>query len=161
LTGSFVSFYLIFGSSSFSRLISLPVQDRYFQIAVPFLAVSVSELVTYLGGLARRRTAEYIVSVGAALMMTFASLPSVVINAGESTFSSLGRNSATAIRALKGVEPRRPIYVSPELQFVVEGFLKPDEYRDLKVIAGSGPMPAGFYLLHPVKDVQTRYKWVG
>src|SRR5262249_13338647 len=61
LTGSFGSFYLIFGSSSFSRLIALPVQDRYFQIAVPFLAVSVSELVTYLGGLARRRTPEYIV----------------------------------------------------------------------------------------------------
>ena len=157
LVGAFLAIYLVAGSSSFTRLIPLPVQDRYFEVVVPFLAVTAADLVAYFGKVWRSSRRELGLAVGIPLIMAVASLPSIVMNAGEMTFSGLGKNAAIAIKALRQADVKQPIYVSPKLHPVLEPFLPPDVYRNMKIIADTGPLRPGFYILHPWKDTATTY----
>ena len=157
LVGGFLAIYLVVGSSSFTRLLSLPVQDRYFEVIVPFLAVSTAGLVAHFGKIWHSSIREVVLGVGIPLVMVVASLPAIVMNAGDMTFSGLGKNAAIAIKALHHADAKRTIYVSPKLHPVLEPFLPLELYRNLEVIADTGPLPPGFYILHPWKDTGTAY----
>lgn len=156
VTGMFLAVYLIAGSTSFTRLISLPVQDRYFEVLVPFLAVAAAGLVhPYRQFQSRDR--QHAIGVGLALVVALTSLPAIVANPGDVTFSALGKNAAIAIKAVRSGNPESNIYVSPKLYRVVRPFLPRDVYADIEVIADAGPLLPGFYILHPWLDATKLY----
>jgi hypothetical protein len=156
LTGTFLAVYLIAGSSSFTRLIPLPVQDRYFEVLVPFLAVAAAGLVHRYG---QFRLLEWrpALGVGLAMVVALASLPAMIVNPGDITFSALGKNAAIAIKAVHSGNPEANIYVSPKLYRVVRPFLPRDIYANIEVIADDGPLLPGFYILHPWRDTRQAY----
>lgn len=157
LVGGFLAIYLVVGSSSVTRLIPLPVQDRYFEVIVPFLAVTTAGLLAHFGKVWQSSSRELGVAVGIPLVMAVASVPAIVLNAGDMTFSGLGKNAAIAIKAVQYADVKRTIYVSPKLHWVLEPFLPPEVYRNIEVIADTGPLRSGFYILHPWKDTATVY----
>jgi hypothetical protein len=112
-TGMFLAVYLIAGSTSFTRLISLPVQDRYFEVLVPFLGVAAASLV-HVHGQFRSRERNNAIGVGLALVVALTSWPAIVANPG-------------------------------------------DIYADIEVIADTGPLRPGFYILHPWRDTAAQY----
>jgi hypothetical protein len=157
LTGIFLAAFLIFGSSSLTRLIPLPVQDRYFEIIIPFLAVVIAGLVAFTGKKLKSCKREFILSLCVSFFMVIVSVPSVAVNAGRSTsFTSLGKNAAIAIRAVKHADPGRTIYVSSRLHWILESFMSREEFSELKIIPEKGNLPGGFYLLHPEADVKNQ-----
>ena len=151
LVGAFVAAYLIFGSSSLVRLIPLPEQDRYFEPVVPFLAVSVAAAASAIAAKRGVRSAGAL-SVALPMVLAFTSIPSIVANAGDVGFSTLGKNTAIAINAIRRTHPGSPIYLSPTLHFTIEPFVDADVYRDLRVVTGSGVAPNGFFLLRSRND---------
>lgn len=155
-TGMFLAVYLIAGSTSFTHLISLPVQDRYFEVLVPFLAVATASLA-HLYGQFRSHRQNPAIGVGLALIVALTSLPAIVAHPGDVTFSALGKNAAIAIQAVRSAHPESEIYVSPKLHRVVAPFLPRDVHADIDVIADAGPLLPGFYLLHPWLDTTQRY----
>ncbi len=157
LVGAFVAIYLVVGSFSFTRLIPLPVQDRYFEIIVPFLALATAGLVAHFGKAWQSLKRELRLGVGIPLIMAVASLLAIIMNAGDMTFSGLGKNAAIAIKALHHADVKRTVYVSPRLHRMLEPFLPPEVYMKLVVIADTGPLRSGFYILHPWKDTDTVY----
>ena len=145
-TGLFTGVYLIFGSSSFTRFMPLPVQDRYFEPLVAFLAVGAAALTFRFreaGSSWSIRTAAAAVAV-----MIATSVPSMTANAGDVAFSGIGRNAGIAIRALHTARPDLPIFVSPMLHRMIESFISPEQFASLKTMDGDRVAP-GFYLAHP------------
>lgn len=150
--GIFLAMYLIFGTSSFTRLIPLPVQDRYFEIIIPFLAISFSALVIQLQVFLRSDSRALLFGACIVLILAFASVPSVMIRAGSSPKTSVSRNSVTAIQSLRDIKPRPSIFVSRELYAGIRYFLSADEYSQLKIIPESGDFDVGFYVVCPLID---------
>jgi len=158
LTGVFLTFYLIFGSSSLTRAIPLPVQDRYFEIIVPFLAVAAAGWMGHYAKQASHRALSLVCAILLPVLLALLSVPAIVVNAGDLTFSSLGKNAAIAIGAVRHAEPNRPVHVSPRMYRVLELFIAEDIRKELVVIPDAGPLPAGFYILHPWLDTLTKYQ---
>lgn len=145
-TGLFVGAYLIFGSSSFTRFMPLPVQDRYFEPLVAFLAVSAAALAHRFGTGPGRWSIK--AATVAVTVMLVASIPSVTANAGDVAFSGVGRNAGIAIRALHASRPDMPIFVSPMLHRMIESFVSPTQFANLQTMQGDR-LGRGFYLAHP------------
>lgn len=151
LVGAFIAVYLIFGSSSLVRLIPLPEQDRYFEPVVPFLAVTVGAAISAMASKWGVRSAT-VLSVGTPILLALASIPSVVANAGDIGFSTLGKNTAIALNAISHTHPERPIYVSPTLHRTIEPFVDSAIFSRLRIVPGEGPLPTGFFLLRSRND---------
>jgi|GEM_PF-2813005 len=150
--GLFIGAYLIFGSSSFTRFMPLPVQDRYFEPLVAFLAVSAAALTHRYARRAGPR-AFRLATAGVALMVV-GSLPSVAANAGDVTSSGVGRNVAIALRAAHAARPDLPIFLSPVVHKMIEPFVSPELYAVLQPMSGNVPARA-FYLSHPWEKEST------
>ena len=157
-TGLFLGVYLLAGTSSFSKLIALPVQDRYFEILVPFIGVAVAGVVDQWRKGPRSGLPRNALAYAFPALLVLASVPAVIENAGELVFSGLGRNAAQAIRALDRSVPERPIYVSPSMRLMLRSFLDTATRDRLRQIPVNGPLPRGYYLLHPWQDTPRRYQ---
>ena len=145
-TGLFVGTYLIFGSSSFTRFMPLPVQDRYFEPLVAFLAVGAAALTYRFRAAAPSWSIRAATAAVTAMLVT--SIPSITANAGDVAFSGIGRNAGVAIRALHAARPDLPIVVSPMLHRMIESFIAPELFASLKTMDDDQPV-RGFYLSHP------------
>lgn len=150
ITGVFIVLYLVFGTSSLSRLLPLPVQDRYFEVIVPYVALSLAMAVSVarLSRLARSLPALIVFS--GAMIATAA--PSVAYNAGDITFSALAKNTALALKIAKERYPELPVYASPDIRFTLEPFVEPEVYQQLKLVQIETPLLPGLYIVHPWKD---------
>lgn len=155
MVGAFLAIYLIFGSSSLTRLIPLPVQDRYFEVLVPFLAVSTGEVVSFLCRAWPGWRARFAM-VGLPALLALASVPSVVMNAGAFPLRDVGINAASAIAMASGQGHGRFIYLSEPLYRIVKSFVPPATYSLLEVIPEAGPLPSGYYLYSPFVDAYSR-----
>ncbi|MEE8410144.1 MAG: glycosyltransferase family 39 protein, partial [Myxococcota bacterium] len=69
-TGLFVSLYLLFGSSSLSRLVPLPFQPRYFQPIIPFVSLCLAGLLVPWLQVARRYRAPVHLTLGLLVFIT-------------------------------------------------------------------------------------------
>lgn len=89
----------------------------------PFLAVATAGLVHRYGQL---RLLEWraALGVGLAMVVALASLPAMVVNPGDITFSALGKNAAIAIKAVYSANPAANIYVSPKLYRVAVKYVE-------------------------------------
>jgi hypothetical protein len=156
LTGGFVTIYLVFGSSSFTRLIPLPVQDRYFEVIVPLLAIATADVVAHAG---RAWPGARHIWVAAAIpvMLALASLPSIVVNAGDVAFSGLAKNASIAVKGVRQANEPLPVYASPRMRRVLEPFLPPEVWSDIRLIPESGPLAPGYYILNPLRDTFATY----
>ena len=145
-TGLFIGLYLIFGSSSFTRWMPLPIQDRYFEPLVAFLAVSAAALTHRWRS--RYGAKSIRLAAAAVALMVVGSLPAVAANAGDVAFSGIGRNAGIALRAVRAARPDVPIVVSPMLHRMIEPFVSPELFASLQPMSGTLPAKA-FYLAHP------------
>jgi hypothetical protein len=150
LSGGFLAAYLIFGTSSFTRWMPLPVQDRYFEPVVPFLALSAGVLVARLASRSGRLSTA--LALGLPFLIAVASLPSVVHNAGDIGISSLGRNSAIAIHSLFKTHPEANLYLTREMRFAIEPFVGQQVLSRIGTAPERGPLPVGYHMLHPWKN---------
>ena len=152
--GSFITLYLIAGSSSLTRAIPLPLLGRYFEVVIPFLAIAAASLVGVFQGEARPVRAPII---ALALSLGIMSLVAVVRDSGELAFSALGRNTVMAIKAISTADPARPIYASPEMLKRIYVFLPRPIFNTLRPIPLTGPLPRGFYLTIPARETESNY----
>jgi hypothetical protein len=148
-TGLFVGGYLIFGSSSFTRFMPLPVKDRYFEPLVAFLAVSAAALLFRFRNSGPWPMRRAIAAVG---LVVLTAIPSVTANASDVAFPGVGRNAGVALRALHVARPDTPIVVSPMLYRMLEPFVSPELFASLEVMKGD-QLHMGFYVAHPWEAV--------
>lgn len=149
-TGLFIGSYLIFGSSSFTRFMPLPVQDRYFEPLVAFLAVGAAALTHRFREVAPAWSLKAATMAVALMLVT--SIPSITANAGDVAFAGIGRNAGVAIRTLHAARPDLPIIVTPMLHRMIESFVSPDLFASLRTTddgTGGDEVERGFYLAHP------------
>jgi hypothetical protein len=150
ITGVFIALYLVFGTSSFTRLLPLPVQDRYFEVIVPYVALSLAMAVsmTPLSRLARLLPTFAAFSAG----MIATAAPSVAYNAGDITFSALAKNTVLALKIAKERYPELTVYASPDIHSTLEPFMEPDLYKQVQIVPIEAPLPPGLYVVHPWKN---------
>lgn len=152
--GLFIGGFLIFGSSSLTRLIPLPVQDRYFEPVVPFLALCAAGCIDAITHPARARLA----AAALAAWLVVMAVPAVIVNAGDVTFSAVGRNAAIAIESVHRARPDLPIYTPPALHVMLQPYVSTQRYAQLRVVPPEGELPTGFYLLSPWRDTPANFK---
>ena len=155
--GSFITLYLIAGSSSLTRAIPLPLLGRYFEVVIPFLAIAAASLVGVFQGDARPMRAPSAPIIALALSLGIMSLVAVVRYSGEVAFSALGRNTTMAIKAISTADPARPIYASPEVLKRIYVFLPRATFNTLRPIPLTGPLPRGFYLINQAMETESNY----
>lgn len=153
VTGLFVALYLIFGTSSLTRLVPVPAQDRYLEPIVPYVALCVAMALRFLRP-RRHFILPAFVAFSAGMAVTAA--PSVMYNAGDVTFSGLAKNTAIAMDVARDRYPRLDIYASPDLLQALEAFTEPESYRRIKPYPTVTPLPPGLYLMHPWRDFKIR-----
>lgn len=152
--GAALSIYLTFGSSSLSRLIALPVQDRYFEVVVPFVAISLASAWALFW-----KSSSEAVPVARGFLLIVAgffilNLPGALFNSGEIGVSGIARNTAIAVRSIQAVSPSASIVLARPLHFAVQTFLEPHEFKSLKTFEGSIPEVPGYYIPHPWRPLR-------
>lgn len=145
-TGVFLAFYLLFGTSSFTQFIPLPIQDRYFEVIVPYIAISVAMGVNATHFSARNWALSGFVAFVTALIITAA--PSVVLNAGDVNTSALGQNTSLAVRLAKSRSPSLDVFASSRSRLMIEPFMDYASHQQLKPIPSEGSLPPGLYVTH-------------
>lgn len=151
VSAAFVGVYLVFGTSSFTALVPMYVQDRYFEPVVPFVAVMVGAVMARL----HRGDGAWppvLLAAGIAAI----SLPAIAANAGDITYSSFGKNAAIALHSLRDTHPDTPIWVSRKFRLIIENFVPRKIFDALRIIPSEGPLPKGYYLLHPAAGPPAR-----
>lgn len=151
-TGAFVCVYLIFGTSSFTALVPMYFQDRYFEPIVPFVAVLAGAAMARLARGRDSRSAPAWLAAGVAAI----SFPGIASNAGDITFSTFGKNAAIALHSLRETHPETPIWVSHKFRLIIEAFVPRQTFDALRIIPPDGPLPQGYYLVHPAAGPPAR-----
>ena len=153
--GAALSVYLTFGSSSLTRLIALPVQDRYFEVVVPFVAVSLASAWALFqkSAMGLEPVARRVLLVVTGLFVF--NMPGALFNSGEIGASGIARNTAIAVRSIQATNPSAAIVLARPLHFAVQTFLEPHEFKSLKTFEGSVPEMPGYYIPHPWRPVRS------
>ena len=155
VTGLFVALYLLFGTTSLTRLIPVPAQDRYLEPIVPYVALCLAMASRLLWRVRRRLMLPALVAFSGALVATAA--PSVAYNAGDITFAGAGRNTAIAMEMAMDLYPDLAVYAPPDLVgYRLKSFSSPESYRRLQAYPQFTPLPPGLYLMHPWHNLRQR-----
>ena len=149
LTGLFVTLYLIVGSSSLTRLVHLPIQDRYLLPCIPFAAIALGLALDAVG---RRWPGRFDITGAATIPLLIALLAtgvkSAAAEAGSITFADYYRNAADAIRILSA--NGRPIHVDSVLHHHLRHMLPPELHRQLVVFDEMPSLAPGYYMIVPM-----------
>jgi hypothetical protein len=146
LIGLFTLLYLIFGSSSLSELVSLPLQARYFQPVIPFVAIAVGVIVERYSFF-RSRVAQVAFPCALGCLVAFYGTNEVFLRAGTQYESNLMKSFRTAVEVL--AEEQKPLYVDPALYYNARHFLPRALYNRLVEISASDPLKKGYYFIYP------------
>lgn len=141
LVGAFTGGYLFFGTSSLTRLINLPAQDRYSFMLFPIIAVGVGYLFWKWNNVAVRSVIVGLIMVNGAI-----SLHGATHRVGHLYFEPLLRNSAFAIELLPQIEQKK-IYVDKRLLVGLRHYLADDTWQKLRELPLQGPIPPGYYMV--------------
>lgn len=148
LCGLFVLLFLLFGTSSLSRLVPLPFKPRYFQALAPVVALSVGALVPRsvpgLGG----ALVPWGLAAGLAGAQLGAGLPEVGRLAGRMYAADYCRHVQLAMEILQ--DERRPMYSDPRTVACFPSFDFIDRPFRVETLPENGPLPTGFFVLNPV-----------
>jgi hypothetical protein len=137
--------YLLFGSSSFTRLVNLPFQERYVQPLLPLVAVGGALLFKLEEAGTRMRW----IAITTVLISSVPSAASGIGRAGDRFFEGYLASAAVAVRSME--EPYwSPVFVDARTYAGLEHLIESTLLQRLKRMPdGLSNAPAGSYLLHP------------
>jgi 4-amino-4-deoxy-L-arabinose transferase-like glycosyltransferase len=115
LMGGFIAAYLFFGTSSFSRLVNLPYQERYLIPVLPCAAIAIADVLErWHGGLRARWLA------GLAVVCFIGGFAGAQVRSGRLYFTEGLRNGAIAVNALPN--DGRPVLTAAQLRFGMDPY---------------------------------------
>lgn len=144
--GAFVLLFLVFGTSSLSKLLPLPFQVRYLHPILPFSALAVA---VFISSLAQRLPVRLSTGGLTAAALLYICLGSTVagLQSGRLGRSLHIRQAALAFHILQneGIEG----YADPWTARCLAQ-LEPNGYRGpIRVIPTEGPLPSGLFVVEP------------
>lgn len=142
LIGGFVAIYLFFGSSSLTRFVNLPFQERYLVPVAPFVALALVIVLERLTWLSSRGEAMALGVLGAVCFA--AGTGEAAQRGGTLYFAEALRNAAIAASSLP--QDGRPIYASTRTREELGVVLPPETLARLKPWGSAGASP-GYYLV--------------
>jgi hypothetical protein len=153
IIGTFTATFLLFGTSSFSRLLNLPFQERYLSVVFPLIGVGIAFLfATTRHGIVKSGI------VAAVLIHALMSISGAVSRSGNLYFDPLLRNAAVALEVLPQIS-ERDIFVDERYRAGLQRILAKDKFDRLKPLPSGPTLSAGYYFVFPAdasseKDAQ-------
>jgi hypothetical protein len=154
VTGLFLALYLIFGTTSLTRLIPVPAQDRYLEPIVPYVALCLALALPLVWRTRPSLVLPALVVFSGA--MVAAAAPSVTYQAGDVAFSGVAKNAVIAMEMARKRYPELEIYAPRDLLYTLEPFVEPEVYRRMKRLPDATPLPPGLYVLDPWWNSRSR-----
>jgi hypothetical protein len=118
LIGGFVAAYLFVGTSSFSRLVNLPYQERYFIPVIPCVAIALADVLERWRGGPR---ASWLAAL--AVVCFLGGVVGAGARSGRLYFTEGMRNAAIAVNALPN--DGRPVMAASQIRWGVIQYLTP------------------------------------
>jgi hypothetical protein len=146
LVGLFVLLFLIFGTSSLSRLVALPFQARYLQPVIPFAVISVAALLHRWPAMDRVPAGLGVAAALGALTLV-AGLGGGSRMAGHMYQSGTYAQMALAVQVLP--DPDRTLFVDARTRRDLPHFLPRNFEVAIETVPAAGALPRGYYLVHP------------
>lgn len=143
--GSFFLLYIIFGSSSFTKLVPLPFQDRYLLPLIPFPALCIAGLVVR----APKKLGSHTL-IGPALVAALHlhwSASTVAPRAGNLYFARYCQGVSMVAELMR--EQDVTLYGDYRTVLCANEFVRPGLRSKIKRIPKQGPLPPGLYMIHP------------
>jgi 4-amino-4-deoxy-L-arabinose transferase-like glycosyltransferase len=139
LIGAFVTAFLLFGTSSFSRLVNLPYQERYLIPVLPCVAIVLADV------LERWRAATRAPVLAAiALACCVGGFVGAQQRSGRLYFTEGLRNAAIAVKALPN--DGRPVLAASQIRLGVSFYLTPSVASRVHDARDYPRGSAGYYL---------------
>ena len=139
LIGAFATAFLLFGTSSFSRLVNLPYQERYLIPVIPCVAIVLAEV------LQRWRAAMRAPVLAAiAVACCVGGFVGAQQRSGRLYFTEGLRNAAIAVNALPN--DGRPVFAATQLRHGVSFYLTPSVAGRVHDASDYPRGSAGYYL---------------
>ncbi len=142
---SFIFLYLCFGSSSFSKLVNLPVQSRYFQPLLPLVAICIAASFSIVENRTFRVTVISMVAVSIVIGVTFSFKV-----AGNIFYQSYVHNAILGVSAL--AENGYPIFVDNKAKRAFSARYLTETEGLTKPIPPTESLATGYYLFDPNSD---------
>lgn len=143
LFGVSLVLYSFFGSSSLTRLVNLPFQERYAQPWIPLMALT---FCYALDRLFRNQESKYmLVSAVLFFLSMLLGILSSMDRAGGLYDAATMRNASIAVLSV----PRqiKTIYTEGDISQYLASFLPPDQMERLQPMPENGALPPGYYLV--------------
>jgi hypothetical protein len=151
LIGGFSLVYLLAGTQSFTRLVELPFQPRYFQPVVPFASLALA--TGYSRAVMNGRGARLVAYGVVALFVAVPSILAAPLISGNLYRSAYFRNVATVVPLLNS--SGRPIFLESQEFNALRHFLAVNTYSNLRP-SQEGPGASGYYIINPDRIPESR-----
>jgi 4-amino-4-deoxy-L-arabinose transferase-like glycosyltransferase len=139
LIGGFVAAYLFVGTSSFSRLVNLPYQERYFIPVIPCVAIALADVLERWRGGPR---ASWLAALAVACFV--GGVVGAGARSGRLYFTEGMRNAAIAVNALP--DDGRPVLAAAQIRWGVIHYLTPLAARRVHDATDYPKGTPGYYL---------------
>lgn len=139
LIGAFVTAFLFFGTSSFSRLVNLPYQERYLIPVLPCVAIVLAEVLQRWGAATR---APALAAITAACCV--GGFVGAQQRSGRLYFTEGLRNAAIAVNSLPN--DGRPVLTAAQIRHGMSYYLSPSVARRVHDAHDYPRDSAGYYL---------------
>lgn len=140
----FCGTYLFLGTSSLTRLVTLPFQERYIQPLLPLIAVGTARL--FHAATTKRRL--YLSGVLLLIAHATVSLAGTLDRVGNRYFESYVTNAQIGVTSL-AASTSQTIYMDQRTKDELWHLLPEEEWRTLEVLPNEGQLPNGIYVIHP------------
>lgn len=144
LSGIFVALFLVAGTSSLTRLVYLPFQERYFQPVLPLAALSLGVVIAQY---VRRRAFYWSIAIvmGAALLVL--GISGAIQRDGQLYYSGYIQTAAIAVRSLP--DDGKTIYVDTRTHRGLKHILHNRELKRVRRLDRlDTAIEAGYYLVY-------------
>lgn len=137
----FCAAYMLFGSSSFTRLVNLPFQERYVHPLLPLIGISLAIYFFHT-----RRPIRVAISSLIAVHIIIG-LYGTLETVGDRYYEGFLRDAAIGVQIIH--EEGEPIFVDERVKDGLRQMLPYDEWKDLKVATDTAEIAPGYYIMHP------------
>jgi len=143
LFGILLVLYSLFGTSSLTRLVNLPFQERYAQPWLPLMALTFCYASDKLF---RNHERKYVlVSCGLIILSILLGILSSMDRAGRLHDAATMRNASIAVLSVPSQV--KTIFTEGDISQYLTNFLPPEQMRRLQFVPEDGALPAGYYLV--------------
>jgi hypothetical protein len=137
---------MLFGSSSFTRLLILPFQPRYVFPLIPIIGLSLAFMSGEIS--ARIRTLLIIATTASVCLAVAGSLS----RAGDRDYEGYLRNVRSGLESVKG--SGSIVYTDERTRAGLRHLLSKQEWKNVNAIPGMGRFQPGLYVLSPNTELE-------